>query len=64
MTQLNHQQRLAEARQRVRLDRHLAEQGVPEDARDYFLAELAGTELIRTYLNGASEPSIDVSVVR
>ena len=56
---LTHEQRIAEARQRVRLDRHLAEQGVPEGARDHFLAELTGTELIRSYLNGAPEPSID-----
>ncbi|MCA1288517.1 hypothetical protein [Salipiger bermudensis] len=56
---LTHEQRLAEARQRVRLDRHLADQGVPEGARDHFLAELTGTELIRSYLNGAPEPTID-----
>jgi len=60
MTQnLTHEQRLAEARQRVRLDRHLADQGMPEGARDHFLAELTGTELMRSYLNGAPEPSID-----
>ena len=57
-----HEQLLAEARQRVRLDRHLTDQGVPEGARDHFLSELAGTELIRDYLNGAPEPSIDEMV--
>ncbi|QFS83679.1 hypothetical protein [Roseivivax sp. THAF197b] len=56
---LTHEQRLAEARQRVRLERHLADQGVPEGARDHFLNEMTGTELIRSYLNGAPEPSID-----
>lgn len=53
------EQRLAETRQRVKLDRALAEDGIPASARDHFLAELGESELMKSYLAGSPEPSLD-----